>query len=71
MELQKLENVRAMPRLSQNAMLQCEIFVHYFYSQNRELFQDARIEWEQGEMDGIKLYSSVCDPKLREAVGSI
>ncbi|XHX61509.1 2OG-Fe(II) oxygenase [Pseudosulfitobacter sp. SM2401] len=67
MDRNSLETARTIARPSRDAMLQRDISVHHFWSQNRDLFQDAWAEWEQGG-NGHTLDASLYDPKLREAV---
>lgn len=67
MDRKPLETARAIARPSREAMLQRDISVHHFWNQNRDLFQDAWAEWEQGG-NGHALDASLYDPKLREAI---
>ena len=67
MERNPLETARAIARPSRDAMLQRDISVHHFWDQNRDLFQDAWAEWEQGG-NGHELDATLYDPKLRAAI---
>lgn len=67
MDRNSLETARAIARPSREAMLQRDTSVHQFWDQNRELFQDAWADWEQGG-NGHVLDASLFDPKFRAAI---
>ncbi|MGQ7845163.1 hypothetical protein ACUNV4_11850 [Granulosicoccus sp. 3-233] len=69
MSLTTLERARAVERPSREAMLQRAPSVQQFWGQNRDLFQDAWKEWEEGAgHQDLMLDRSLYDPRLRNAI---
>lgn len=69
MQREALSHARTIERPSREAMLQRHPSVHAFWNENREVFNDAWVEWETTE-DGqsITLDETLYDPRLRSAV---
>lgn len=63
-----LDRARAVHRPSREEMLQRTPSVQQFWTQNKNLFQDAWKEWEVGDGQKPMLDSSLYDAALRDAV---
>ncbi len=63
-----LDHARSVPRPTRDEMLRRAPSVQQFWSQNRDLFQEAWKEWESGNEQNSILDSSLFAPELRAAV---
>ena len=69
MTVNSLSAARTIERPTREAMLQRAPSVQQFWLQNRDLFQDAWKQWEEGESDKLNsLDNSLYDAALRTAV---
>ena len=69
MRSNSLSAARTVERPTREAMLQRAPSVHQFWSQNRDLFDDAWKQWEATECEELKsLDGNLYDAKLRSAV---
>lgn len=69
MNQSSLEQTRAIQRPSREAMLQRDVSVNRFWNQNRQLFEQAWVEWDQSDAGSrLVLDETLYDPKLRQAV---